>query len=48
MWAVACAVILPYLFASETVIAFCVFIGDGQRRNGEDIMFCVARYVLAR
>lgn len=48
MWAVTCAVILPYLFDDETVIALCIFIGDGQGRNGEDVMICDARYVLAR
>ena len=26
MWAVTCAVILPYLFDDETVIAFCVLL----------------------
>ncbi len=44
----ACIVMLLYLFDGETAIALCVFMGDGQRRNGEDVMLCNTRYVLAR
>lgn len=48
MWAVACVVMLSYLFDDEIVIAFCVYMGDGVWRIGEDVTFCNARYVLAR
>ena len=48
MWAVAWPVILSYLFDNETIIAFCRFVGDGHRQIGKDVMFCDARYVLAR
>ena len=48
MWALACVVMLPHLFGDETVIAFCVCMGDGVWRIGEDVMFCNVRYVLAR
>ena len=48
MWAVAWFVMLPYLFHHETVIAFCVYLGSGQRRNREDVMFCNLCYEMAR
>ena len=38
-------VMLLYLFDDETVIAFCGFWDDN---DGEDVMFCNARYALVR
>ena len=34
---------LLYLFDGQTVICFCLSMGDDQRRSGEDVMFCNAR-----